>query len=171
MTAFDDEYPGDPDMSLLDIAEALTSPATEISSIAREWSEATSKREAALAAASQLLVETVEAIAPDTSPPELLDCLTRYRAHLEALVTATLLRAPLVRTVEETAAALAVSPFTVYQMIYRAELLTYRIAKRCIRVDELALRDYLADREVIPLGPHKLTGQDIPRRQLPEHLQ
>jgi excisionase family DNA binding protein len=171
MTAFDDDYMGEPHMSLSDIAEALASPVTEIPSIAREWSDATSKREAATAAAAQLLAETAEAITPDTGPAELLDCLTRYRAHLAALVTATSLRAPLVRTVEETAAALAVSPFTVYQMIHRAELLTYRVAKRCIRIDELALRDYLADREVIPLGPHKLTGYDIPRRQLPEHLQ
>jgi hypothetical protein len=64
----------------------------------------------------------------------------------------TSLCAPLVRIVEE-AAALAVSPFTVYQMIRRAELHTYRVAKPRIRIDELALRDYHADREVAPLGP------------------
>ena len=56
-------------------------------------------------------------------------------------------------------------------MVNRAELLTYRVAGRCIRIDELALRDYLASRAVIPLGPHKLTGHDIPRRHLPAHLQ
>ena len=56
-------------------------------------------------------------------------------------------------------------------MVNRAELLTYRVAGRCIRIDELALRDYLASREVIPRGPHKLAGYDIPRRHLPAHLQ
>jgi hypothetical protein len=38
-------------------------------------------------------------------------------------------------------------------------------------LDEQALRDYLADRIIAPLGPHKLTGYDIPRRHLPPHLQ
>jgi hypothetical protein len=100
MTAFDDDYLGEPHMSMPDIAEALTSPVTEVQSIAREWAEATSKREAATAAAAQLLAETAEAITPDKGPAELLDCLTRYRAHLAALVTVTSLRSPLVRTVE-----------------------------------------------------------------------
>jgi hypothetical protein len=160
----DDDYPGEPHSGWLDVAEAMTSPATEIPSIAREWSDAIREREAALAAATQFLADTAEAITPGTAPADMLSCLTRYRAHLAALVAATSLRAPLVRTVEETAAALAVSPFTVYRMVNGAELLTYRIAKRCIRLDELALRDYLADRIVTKHGPHRLTGYDIQPR-------
>jgi|GEM_PF-3564078 len=174
MAASDDEYPGEPDEQWYKTQATLmdaTMHAGGIPSIAREWSDATRKRETVLAAARQFLAETADAITPGTAQAELLDCLTRYRAHLAALVMTTSLRAPFVRTVEDTAAALAVSPFTVYQMVSRGELFTYRIAKRCIRIDELALRDYLGDRQVRRFGPHMLTGYDIPRRHLPEQLQ
>jgi hypothetical protein len=47
------------------------------------------RRVSALSAASRLLASTAEAIGPDTPASELLACLTRYRAHLSALVTAS----------------------------------------------------------------------------------
>lgn len=170
MAASDDEHPDETTDSLL-ATEAITSPITETPSIAREWAETIRKRESALAAARQLLAETAEAITPAAAATQLLSCLTRYRAHLADLVAADTIQAPLVRTVEDTAAALGVSPWTVYQMVNQAELLTYRIARRCIRIDELALRDYLASREVTPLGPHRLTGYDIPLRHHRAHWQ
>jgi hypothetical protein len=41
------------------------------------------------AAAEQLLTSTADMVNPATSAPDLLACLTRYRAHLSALVAAT----------------------------------------------------------------------------------
>jgi len=113
MAASDDEYPGEPDEQWYKTQATLmdaTMHAGGIPSIAREWSDATRKRETVLAAARQFLAEAADAITPGTAQAELLDCLTRYRAHLAALVMTTSLRAPFVRTVEDTAAALAVSP-------------------------------------------------------------
>jgi len=46
-------------------------------------------RLSALSAAIRLLASTAEAIGPDTPANELLAYLTRYRAHLSALVTAS----------------------------------------------------------------------------------
>jgi hypothetical protein len=46
------------------------------------------RRVSVLSAASRLLVSTAEAISPDKPASELLACLTRYRAHLSAVVTA-----------------------------------------------------------------------------------
>jgi hypothetical protein len=71
----------------------------------QEWSSATRTREAALAAARQLLAGTAEAVTPGMAPEDLLTCLTQYRAHLAAVVAATSLPAPLARTLEDTAAA------------------------------------------------------------------
>jgi hypothetical protein len=110
MDALDDEFPDDPPDSLLAMAAAMTSSAGEMPSIARGWSDAIRKREATLAAARQFLTETVEAVTPDMSDTELLASLTQYRAHLADLVAACSMRAPLARTIEETATALAVSP-------------------------------------------------------------
>jgi hypothetical protein len=73
-----------------------------IPSIAREWSDATQKRETVLAAARHFLAQTAETVTPDANPAELLAWLAQYRANLAALVDAVSLRAPLVRTVEES---------------------------------------------------------------------
>lgn len=47
------------------------------------------RHRAALAAAEQLLASTVDDIHPGTPAPKLLAFLTRYRAHLAALVAAS----------------------------------------------------------------------------------
>jgi hypothetical protein len=47
------------------------------------------QRRATRAAAEQLLATTADTVNPGTSAPDLLTCLTRYRAHLSALVAAT----------------------------------------------------------------------------------
>ena len=46
-------------------------------------------QQAALTAAERLLAGTAEAIGPGTPAPDLMACLTRYRAHLSALTTTT----------------------------------------------------------------------------------
>ena len=46
------------------------------------------QRDAALAAARQLLAETVEAVNPATPARDLLACLTRYGARLSAIIAA-----------------------------------------------------------------------------------
>ena len=52
-------------------------------------SDVPERRVSALSAASRLLESTAEAIGPDTPASDLLTCLTRYRTHLSALVTAS----------------------------------------------------------------------------------
>ncbi len=124
------------------------------------------RRRAALVAAEQFLADTAEAVTPDTSASELLRCAASYRAHL-AILVAAMRPAPLVRTVDEAAAALGVHPMTVYRMISRGDLAAYRISKRSIRIDEPALREYLA-RHVV--GARGLTDPDMPLRHLQSNL-
>jgi excisionase family DNA binding protein len=59
------------------------------------------------------------------------------------------------------------TPLTVYRLISSGKLAAYRISKRNIRVDEQALRDYLARHAV---GQGGLDSHDIPLRHLPPHL-
>jgi len=49
----------------------------------RRWHDATRE------AAEQFLTSTVDAVNPAASAPDLLACLTLYRAHLSALLAAT----------------------------------------------------------------------------------
>ncbi len=55
----------------------------------RARSDAQPRHQTALAAAEHLLTTTADAITPGTATAELLACLTRYRAHLSALVAAS----------------------------------------------------------------------------------
>jgi len=64
-------------------SSASGSPATE-----NQWPDAARNRDTALAAAAQLLTQTVGTVTPATAPAELLACLAQYRAHLAALVAA-----------------------------------------------------------------------------------
>ena len=89
MTAHDNNHSGEPDSTSLDIAEGRTNPVTQIPSSARERPGATRRPEAPVDAARRLLAETAEAVTPATAAADLLSCLTRYREHLAALVTAT----------------------------------------------------------------------------------
>ncbi len=127
--------------------------------------DAQRRREIALAAAELFLSATGEMITPDTPASELLAYAGRCRTRLSALVTAYRLQTPLVRTVEEAAAALAVSAWTIYRMVSRGELTAYRVGSRHIRVDEASLRAYLASRIIGPRGIDAAAG--IPRQRPP----
>jgi hypothetical protein len=69
-------------------ARERSGPVNEIPFIALEWPDAAKKRETTLTAAREFLAETAEAVAPDLPAADLLSCLTRYRAHLAAVVAA-----------------------------------------------------------------------------------
>lgn len=116
------------------------------------------QREAALASARRYLrllaVEDVQNLSADT----LRDRLARCRAFLEAVVEASISREPLARTVDDAAAALGVSPLTVYRLVASGDLLAYRISRRRIRIDETALRSYLVGHTV---GSGGITDSDI----------
>ncbi len=124
--------------------------------------------EAALAAAERFLASSAGADRPDLPASELAECLGRCRANLAAVVAASRPQAPLARTVDEAAAALGVSPITVYRLVNDGDLAAYRIARRHIRIKETALEAYLAGRIV---QPGEITGQDIPPRHLPSQWQ
>jgi excisionase family DNA binding protein len=128
-----------------------------------EAPDAQSRREAALAAAELFLSATGEAIGPDTPAGELLAYAGRCRSRLSALVAAYQLQAPLARTVEEAAAALSVSAWTIYRMVSRGELTAYRVGSRHIRVDEASLHAYLASRIISPRGAD--SAARIPRQR------
>lgn len=123
--------------------------------------------ERALAGARRFLASPAGALVPARPAGELRECLRRCRAHLDEIVAASRPDMPLVRTVEQAADALGVSPVTIYRLISNGKLAAYRISKRSIRVDERALRDYLA-RHVV--GQGGLDERDIPLRHLPPHL-
>ena len=124
---------------------------------------ATRQREAALAAARRYLSilagEDISCLPADEMP----DWLGKCRALLEAVVEASRSREPLARTVDETAAALGVSPLAVYRLVNRGDLTAYRISGRFIRIDETALRSYLAGRAI---GPGGITDRDIDERHI-----
>lgn len=65
----------------------------------------------------------------------------------------------LVRTVDEAADALGVRPATVYRLVSEGDLPAYRISGRRIRIDDAALRSYLAGHLV---GSGGITDRDIP---------
>jgi excisionase family DNA binding protein len=120
-------------------------------------------REATLAAArrylSFLATEDIRRL-----PAEgLRDRLRKCRMLLAAAVETSHPREPLVRTVDEAAAALGISPLAVYRLINRGELAAYRISPRFIRIDETALRAFLALRLISPGG---ITGEDIPEQHI-----
>lgn len=123
--------------------------------------------EKALAAARRFQASSIGADVPGQPEGELRECLRRCRAHLDDLIGASQPCTPLVRTVDQAAEALGVTPLTVYRLISSGKLAAYRISKRNIRVDEQALRDYLA-RHVV--GQGGLDSHDIPLRHLPPHL-
>ena len=120
--------------------------------------------EAALKDARRFLLSLDRAGRPDLSAGELRECLRRCREHLTAVVAASRPQAPLVRTVDEAAAALGISPMTIYRLVNDGDLPAYRISRRSIRIDDAAIRAFLAGRVVAPGG---ITGQDIPARHLP----
>ncbi len=124
--------------------------------------------ERALAGARRFLVSSADAHVSGRTAGELRESLRRCRAHLDEVVATSQSYTPLVRTVDQAAAALGVSPITIYRLINSGKLPAYRVSKRSIRVDERALRDYLA-RHVV--GQGGLDKHDIPFRHLPPHLQ
>lgn len=101
-----------------------------------------------------LAVEDIPRLPADV----LRDRLGRCRALLDAVVETSRSGEPLARTVDEAAAALGVSPLTVYRLVNNGDLAAYRISRRLIRIDETALRSYLADRSV---GRGDVTSSDI----------
>lgn len=129
--------------------------------------DAVARWEKALARARRFLASPAGAHVPGRPEGELRECLRRCRAHLDEVLSASQPYTPLVRTVDQAAAALGVTPLTVYRLISSGKLAAYRISKRSIRVDERALRDYLA-RHVV--GQGGLGSHDIPLRHLPPHL-
>lgn len=121
------------------------------------------QRDVALASARRYLrILAVEDI-PRLSADVLRDRLGRCRALLDAVVETSRSGEPLARTVDEAAAALGVSPLTVYRLVNNGDLAAYRISRRLIRIDETALRCYLADRAV---GRGDITSSDIAEQHI-----
>lgn len=122
--------------------------------------------ETALAAARRFLASP--GCADQSDAADLAECLSRCREHLVAVVEASHPQVPLARTVDEAAAALGISPLTVYRLVNDGDLAAYRIGRRNIRIKETALEAFLAGRIV---QPGEITGQDIPLRHLPSEWQ
>ena len=131
---------------------------------ARGHPDAIQRWEAALAAARQFLASPAGTDPPEMTASEMAEALGRCRGHLAALVAASRPQVPLARTVDEAAAALGVSPITVYRLVNDGDLAAYRIGRRHIRIREAALQAYLSGRIV---QPGEITGADIPARHLP----
>jgi hypothetical protein len=77
----------------------------------RACHDAVGEREEALAAARELLISSADAVHPGLSARTMLKYLIRYRQRLAALVAVTDPVAPIVRTVDQAADALIVSPW------------------------------------------------------------
>jgi excisionase family DNA binding protein len=117
------------------------------------------RREVAYAAARRYLSSVAAEEIADLPADGLREC----RELLAAMVETSRPDEPLARTVDEVAAALGVSPMTVYRLINGGDLLAYRIRRRFIRVDEAALRSYLGGHVV---GAGGITGYDVPERHI-----
>jgi excisionase family DNA binding protein len=114
------------------------------------------RRQVAYAAARRYLSSSATEDIADLSADELRESLRKCRELLTSAVE--LSQEPIARTVDETAAALAISPMTVYRLINSGDLNAYRIWRRFIRIDDEALRAYLA---VNTLRPGEITGKDV----------
>jgi excisionase family DNA binding protein len=121
------------------------------------------QREAALTAARRFLFTLAAEDIPRLPAGSLRDRLARCRALLTAVAETGRPGEPLARTVDEAAAALGVSPLTVYRLVNSGDLPAFRISGRFIRIDETALRGYLAAHAV---GAGGITDHDIPERHI-----
>lgn len=144
---------------------AIGAPADGAPAEGSDRPEEIERWEAALAAARRFLESPACAGCPDRPESELRECLRGCLEHLTAVVAASSPSVPLARTVDEAAAALGVSPITVYRLVNDGNLAAYRISGRRIRIDETALRAFLASRII---GPGGVTSSDIPARHLPQ---
>ncbi len=117
------------------------------------------QREAAVAAARRFLSSLAAEDVPRLPAGRLRDRLARCRALLEAVVETSRPDEPLARTVDEAAAALRVTQLAVYRLVNSGDLPAFRISRRYIRIDEAALRSYLAGHAV---GPGGVADGDIP---------
>lgn len=142
----------------------MTRPAGGTRPAGRDRPGAVLRWEAALAAARQFLASPACADMAGRPAGELAECLRRCREHLAAVVAASRPQLPLARTVDEAAAALGVSPMTMYRLVNDGDLAAYRIARRHLRIKETALQAYLSGRIV---QPGEITGPDIAPQHLP----
>jgi excisionase family DNA binding protein len=120
---------------------------------------AAQRREAAYAAARRHLSSLAADDIADLPAERLRERLRKCRELLTSVVELSHPQEPLARTVDEAAQALGVSPMTVYRLINSGELDAYRIWRRFIRIDDVALRAYLA---VHTVRPGEITGEDVP---------
>lgn len=120
-------------------------------------------RDAVLDSARRYLATLASDDIPRLPAEELRARLARCRSLLEALVEASRPGEPLARTVDEAAAALGVSPLTVYRLVNSGDLAAYRVTRRSIRIDEAALRSYLTGHAV---GEGGVTSHDISERHI-----
>lgn len=121
------------------------------------------QRDVTLTSARRYLRFLAAEDSPHLPADVLRDRLARCRALLDAVVETSRSGEPLARTVDEAAAALGVSPLTVYRLVNNGDLAAYRISRRLIRIDETALRSYLADRAV---GRGDITSRDIDEQHI-----
>jgi excisionase family DNA binding protein len=121
------------------------------------------RREVAYAAARRYLSSLAADEIADLPAGGLRERLRTCRELLAGIVETSCPDEPLARTVDEAAAALGVSPMTVYRLVNSGDLAAYRIWRRFIRVDEAALRSYLAGHIV---GAGGITCEDVPEQHI-----